>query len=123
MDLILLEKQFARMGARVVVRPSDASRMGQNGRRQLETPVSINILADRRGEYFDIQAHFGRVQLDVIEVLPSQRQLLLVSRDLATGGKDKFVLAHNGRFWTVTPVIDDRAATVSQGLRNLTSVR
>lgn len=117
MDTILLEKQFARMGARVVVRPSDASRMGQNGRRQTQTPVSINILADRKGEYFDIQAHFGRVQLDVIEVLPTQRRLLLMSRDIVTGQKDKYICSHNGRFWQLMPVVDHRAATVSHALR------
>ncbi len=116
MDTILLEKQFARMGARVVVRPADASRMGlQRRRRQTETPVSIHVLSDGRGEYFDIQAHFGRVALDVIEVQPQMRCLLLMARDLKTGKKEKFVCSHNSRFWQIRPA-DQEAHTIRKAL-------
>ena len=105
----VLERHFAKMGARLNVRPLVGStRRGA---------VRVNVLHDRRGEYFDIEASQD-VQLDVIDVRPKVRHLLLLAR--LDGRKDKFVCGHDERAWFVAAVPErESAADVRSALESL----
>ncbi len=106
-------KQFEKMGARCVV--SELSpRWGRI--------VRINILRDKRGEYFDIQVKEG-ADLQVVECRPDLRHLLLMSKDKAARAglpdiKDKFLCGHDERHWFVAAA-PGAPATVERAMEML----
>ena len=89
----VLERRFAAMGARLSV-----------AERPWHGSPRIDILSDRRGEYFDItfMGEPGEVGLEVIDVRPRERHLLLLAR--TSGEKSKFLLGHDERHWFVAAV-------------------
>jgi hypothetical protein len=99
----VLERRFAAMGARLSVaeRPWFGS-------------PRIDVLRDRRGEYFDITfaGDTGEVELEVIDVRPRDRHLLLLAR--TPDEKSKFLLGHDERHWF--------AAAVPEAARGVTGV-
>ncbi len=100
-----VEKQFERMGARVRVRAPDRPISGSRWYRPPETPpVRLNVIRDRVGEYFDIQLDSRRASVEVVDVQPQARHLLLMSRNAATGEKEKFLCGHDERAWFVAAV-------------------
>ncbi|HEY0545202.1 MAG TPA: hypothetical protein VGC91_07435 [Pyrinomonadaceae bacterium] len=94
MDIELLEKKFAGIGARMKLREID------NRWRQFQ---GINILTDERGEFFDIRVQPGeQVEYDVVDLRPDMRHLLLLAR--RETGKEKFLCGHDERHWFVCAV-------------------
>jgi hypothetical protein len=90
MDARLLERHFAKIGARAKLRNFDGS-------------VAINIASDRDGEYFDIAAsRLAAADLSIVDARPHLRHLVLMSRD--TLGKHKFLCGHDERHWFVAAV-------------------
>jgi len=89
----VLERRFAAMGARLSV-----------AERPWHGSPRIDVLSDRRGEYFDITfaGESGEVGLEVIDVRPHDRHLLLLAR--TSGEKSKFLLGHDERHWFVAAV-------------------
>ena len=58
---------------------------------------------DTRGEYFDVRfAGEGEVDLEVVDVQPDDRHLLLLAR--IDGEKSKFLCGHDERHWFVAAV-------------------
>jgi hypothetical protein len=95
MNAHLIERQFAKIGARALVR-TDA-------RRKVETGVRIDVGHDVEGEFFDIAVIRGVASdLTVIDTQPRLRHLLLMSRD--EDGKHKFLCGHDERTWFVAAV-------------------
>ena len=88
-----LERRFAAVGARVKV--AQAPWRGE---------PRINIHADARGEYFDIRftGSDAAVELDVVDVQPHDRHLLLLAR--VNGEKSKFLCGHDERHWFVAAI-------------------
>ena len=89
----VLERRFAAVGARLSVaqRPWHGSPL-------------IDVLTDRRGEYFHI-AFTGasdEVELEVIDVRPKDRHLLLLAR--TADEKSKFLCGHDERHWFVAGI-------------------
>jgi hypothetical protein len=102
MDAILSTK-FDKIGARAKVRSLVANRW-----RQPAGPVVIDIGNDRRGEFFDIQSD-GGAQIEVLDVQPKDRHLLLMVRQPSERAglpdtKDKFLCGHDERHWFVAAV-------------------
>jgi hypothetical protein len=89
----VLERRFAAMGARLSV-----------AERPWHGSPRIDVLSDRRGEYFDISfaGAAGEPDLEVIDVRPRDRHLLLLARTQAE--KSKFLLGHDERHWFVAAV-------------------
>lgn len=88
--------KFERMGARVKIHPVPV-RLG---------PVVIDIERDKDGEYFDVGVR-PDVDLQVVDVQPKYRHLLLLVRDPAekkTTEKSKFLCGHDERHWFVAAV-------------------
>jgi len=103
MSIDLLEKRFAEMGARVKVH---TPRRGFWNRRGQEGEVRIDILKDKKGEFFDITT-LNKENLQVIEVRPDDRHLLLMNRKDDRGkmdSVDKFLCGHDERSWFVAGV-------------------
>jgi hypothetical protein len=97
MDTNLLDTKFAKIGARlkVVARPAR--------RATLEGLVSLDVLSDRKGEYFEIFEQPGAaVDVAVLDVQPSDRHLLLLVRE--GGEKHKFLCGHDERHWFVAGI-------------------
>ena len=95
MNAKLLERHFAKIGARAKLRTDT--------RGNRTSGVSIDIGTDRFGEFFDIAA--GRpdvVDLNVVDAQPRLRHLVLMSRD--DDGKHKFLCGHDERHWFVAAV-------------------
>src|SRR5215211_1051541 len=88
-----LVRRFAAVGARVSV-PQGPWRGDPR----------IDVGADRAGEFFDIRFR-GReraTQLEVIDVRPHERHLLLLAR--VGGEKSKFLCGHDERHWFVAAI-------------------
>lgn len=107
MDANLLDIKFARIGARLKV-------LATPPRRLLAGAVSLNVSTDRRGEYFEIaQMPGGEAAVEVLDVQPSDRHLLLLVRE----GKDKskYLCGHDERHWFVAGIPEKAAVgTVRQ---------
>jgi hypothetical protein len=93
MEPRVLERRFETIGARV--RIEEAPWLGM---------PEIDVLSDRRGEYFSLRFR-GRgpeVDLDVVDAWPGERHLLLLVRN--GDQKSKFLLGHDERHWFVAAV-------------------
>ena len=111
MDISLLSKRFAEMGARVQLRPA------VNNAWRREFP-GIDIRSDGKGEYFDISlAANEQVDYEVIDVRPDMRHLLLMAR--RADGKQKFLCGHDERHWFVCAVPGDSVSTVVNAMQAL----
>jgi hypothetical protein len=88
-----LDRRFADVGARVKL--ADRPWRGE---------PRIDVRTDARGEYFDVRfaAGEGDVELEVVDVQPRDRHLLLLAR--IDGEKSKFLCGHDERHWFVAAV-------------------
>src|SRR3712207_1930851 len=97
MDTNLLDSKFARIGARLKVadRPSRRSRTAG--------VISLDVQADRRGEFFEIARSAGAgAEVAVLDVQPADRHLLLLVREGTD--KSKFLCGHDERHWFVAGI-------------------
>ncbi len=92
------------MGARVILRTPD--QLTSLPRRLRGSPIRVAVAHDRQGEFFDIYAEPGLAQVEVVDVLPKERHLLLLARFTQESRKDKFVCGHDERAWFVAAVPD-----------------
>ncbi len=99
-----LVTKFEKMGARVKVTAGDL-------RRNVRSDVSIDVRRDKAGEYFDVRHRHG-VHVDVLDVKPTDRHLLLMTRGHDDREpKSKFLCGHDERHWFVAPVPEARSVT------------
>lgn len=103
MNFESISRKFRQLGARVKFRPLLSKRWVN-----LAGKVQIDIARDQRGEFFDVRLA-GDADLLVLDVQPSVRHLLLMSREPAPRRgmpdlKDKFLCGHDERHWFVAGV-------------------
>ncbi|MHB0961360.1 MAG: hypothetical protein ACYC0X_22050 [Pirellulaceae bacterium] len=99
MNSHLIERHFAKIGARAKVHPET---------RRDRTGVTIDIGHDGEGEFFDIAlAQPQLADVRVVDTQPPIRHLLLMSEQ--EDGKHKFLCGHDERHWFVAAV-PERAA-------------
>ncbi|HEV2863672.1 MAG TPA: hypothetical protein VGX48_21890 [Pyrinomonadaceae bacterium] len=110
MDIGLLERNFARMGARLKVTEAG----GPWFRRR---PAGIDIGADGGGEFFEIRVGAERVEYEVVDVRPDLKHLLLLGR--AGEEKRKFLCGHDERHWFVCAVPGKSVSGVLTAFRAL----
>ncbi|MCC6510530.1 MAG: hypothetical protein IT423_15620 [Pirellulaceae bacterium] len=105
MNIQQIERQFERIGARAKLHPPRVRPWG------VPPNVSIDIGHDAEGEFFDISVKPAVLaETQVIDVQPSVRHLLLMTRQEAA--KHKFLCGHDERHWFVAAV-PERAAVSS----------
>jgi len=114
METTLLEKQFARMGARLKMRDGPISwRVREGG-------FAVDVGRDRHGTFFDVVTTPGFEQeVEVVDVEPRNRHLLLMIRQ-EVGRKEekhKFLCGHDERDWFVAAV--PQASTVRTAMEAL----
>lgn len=110
MDTQVVQKHFAAMGARVLVHPPSPPPFWST-QRPPAGPVAVDVRSDRRGEYFDIALDANVAAIDVIDVQPRSRHLLLLARLDDGRRKDKFLCGHDERSWFVAAVPDERGVS------------
>jgi hypothetical protein len=101
MDTALLEKQFASMGARLKVNVRPANR------RSRLTGFAVDIGRDGRGPFFDVTlGEDAERELEVLDIQPGQRHLLLLVREpnARREEKHKFLCGHDERDWFAAAV-------------------
>jgi len=115
-----LQKMFERMGARVRVHDPDLRVWRRWGGSAPPAPsLQIDVRTDRRGEYFDIAVHARAADLSVLDVRPRERHLLLLSRQVTDGTKEKFLCGHDERHWFVAAVPGTSAVSVATAMEAL----
>lgn len=98
MDIELLKRHFAGIGARVKVAEVKVVRSGIV---RMRVDAGINIGADAQGEFFDIKIDSENPrEYRVIDLRPEQRHLLLLSEK----DKAKFLCGFDERHWFVCAV-------------------
>ncbi|MDB5387498.1 MAG: hypothetical protein JWM11_3144 [Planctomycetaceae bacterium] len=103
MDVNVLQRQFARIGARAQVRWLEGSR--------IRGSVALDIVQDRVGELFDIRVSKDTpADVEVLHAEPQQRHLLLMSRS-ESDEKHKFLCGHDERHWFVAAVPENRVVS------------
>lgn len=110
-DSAVLTKQFARIGATLVVRPMARQRY-PNTRR-----YDVNVLTDRKdGEHFVISAAPDAPAMRVLNADPDDRHLLL--HVAGERGGERFLCGHDERHWFAAAVAD-RVTSVRDAKRSL----
>lgn len=96
----VLERAFAKMGARVKFGETELRWLGGRWVRQ---DLALDVRNDTKGEYFLISRNREVVEeLIVLDVQPLDRHLLLLSRE--RGEKHRFLLGHDERHWFVAGI-------------------
>ncbi len=105
-----LARTFERMGSRVKMYALDSEPRRRRSRAR-RRPLAIDVLRDREGEYFQVVHDPRRVDLEVLQVKPKERHMLLMARFLDAKTKEKFLCGHDERHWFVAAVPDHRGVT------------
>ena len=101
MNVEILKRHFERLGARVKVGPWVPARVAARPRLD---GLAVEVKSDHQGEYFDIQVDSVLIDLDVVDVQPQDRQLLMRACYLAAARQEKFICGHDERAWYVAAV-------------------
>lgn len=99
MNTPILERQFARVGARVKVVQQNERRWGRPG-------LALDVRRDDHGEFFEVRLPSPPQPAPDLLVLQTDRQdrhLLLLARSV-DGRKDRFLCGHDEREWFVAAV-------------------
>ncbi|MFT3788721.1 MAG: hypothetical protein QM770_21545 [Tepidisphaeraceae bacterium] len=100
-----LADKFLKMGARAVVEA--ISPRDQRLRFRVPPTLAVDIRSDRHGEFFHVRRP-ADVKVDVIDLRPRERHLLLMARNegraVVGPQKSKFLCGHDERHWFVAAV-------------------
>jgi hypothetical protein len=99
-----LGAMFGRIGARVKVATAEDLRRRRFG---VPTAVQLDIRRDDDGEFFEVAGPRGSDGVEVLQVAPRDRHLLLLVRE--NGAKSKFLCGHDERHWFVAAVPESAA--------------
>jgi hypothetical protein len=106
-DANLLERPFRKMGARVRFENLRPRRWDFN-----PASVLLNVREDKHGEYF-LVSKIAEVRVEVLEVRPEARHLLLMTRRPGRNReiKARFLLGHDERHWFVAAIPEQKPVT------------
>lgn len=117
----VFERAFLRMGARVKVgEPEIARRSSFLRRSPLDIrPFDLDVRRDRDGEYFLVRKR-DDVSVEVLEVQPGDRHLVLLARVPDGSGretKSRFLLGHDERHWFVAAIPEQNPVSTVAGAK------
>lgn len=108
MNVGILERHFERLGARVKVGPWVPARVAARPRLD---GLAVDVKSDHEGEYFDIQVDSVLIELEVVDVQPQDRYLLMRAHHLAAARQEEFICGHDERAWFVAAVPAERGVS------------
>jgi hypothetical protein len=115
MNAINIDKQFARMGARMKIRLVPLHPWRQ-------TDYAIDIQRDQQGEFFELRVPENQaeeVEFTVMQAEPRRRHLLMLARRTGEQKRlDRFLCGHDERHWFVAAV-PGGASSVAQAMEAL----
>ena len=92
-----LVAKFERIGARLKLSDGpEPRRVAASGL------VRLDVRTDNHGEFFEIRGRFGDARIEVLDVQPADRHLLLMVREREE--KPKYLCGHDERHWFVAAV-------------------
>src|ERR1044072_7623570 len=97
-----LTKHFAKMGAELTIRQAPS----------LSRPLVLDVRRTHGREHFDLAVNGEVVNLQVLQVVPKDRHLLLYT------GRDRLLCGHDERHWFVAAVAGS-AKTVQEAKASL----
>jgi len=119
-----LKRYFSQMGARIRVIENAPDRRPRQLRRNGEAPpqLVLDIERDKAGEFFEVRKALGsRQELIVLNVKPSEKHLLLLSRQFDEEGriraKQKFLCGHDERHWFVAAIPENEPVSTVKGAK------
>jgi hypothetical protein len=121
-----VQTKFERMGARLKVTIVPVGAPLQSDRRRLGAdeqtrPVAVDIRRDDGGEFFELRRR-SNVDVQVLDVRPSDRHLLLMVREPDTEQarpvKSRFLCGHDERAWFVAAVPEAAHASNVQNAKD-----
>lgn len=110
----VLERPFTKMGARVKVGEPEIRRWDTE-----VNPFALDVRQDRHGEYFLLSKR-PDVRVEILEVKPEQRHLVLLARVPGFRGgetKSRFLLGHDERHWFVAAIPEQSPVTTVAAAR------
>jgi hypothetical protein len=111
METTLIAKKFEIMGARVKFRDlSSPVRRVFTGLNQGSRNITVDVLKDKEGEYFDIRSDSYK-DVQILDVQKKDRHLLLMARDTEKN-TIKFLCGHDERHWFTAAVPETKVSTV-----------
>jgi len=90
-------------------------------RRAFQGTFAVNIERDSHGEHFVFDMRAGldeRLQVELLQVKPQDRHLVLLVKDLEESTKDRFLCGHDEREWFVAAV-PGAVSTVADAMESL----
>jgi hypothetical protein len=109
-------QKFERMGARVKVVTNPVGRESH-----ITAPaIRLDVRRDAEGEFFELR-HRKDVEVNVLEVVPRERHLLLMAREAGEDGrgvKSKYLCGHDERAWFVAAIPEAARARNVQDARD-----
>lgn len=116
MDRHLIRQKFNDMGAAIAFEHSRATRFQNN---QL---IAIDVAENKKGEHYVLE-NPDDYPLEVLDIQPDLRHLLLLVRGQTDRGKKdfrRFLCGHDERHWFVAAIPEDaRVSTVKQAVEAL----
>ena len=119
-----LNRFFSRMGARIrVLEIEPASVRFRGGMSRQQPPqIVIDIGHDKCGEFFEIRTAPGRKhEIDVLNVIPREKHLVLLSRQFDGQGKllakQKFLCGRDEKHWFVAAIPESEPVSTVAGAR------
>ena len=117
-----IEQKFQRIGARAkvgVMSWMSAWETGRGAAQVRRQPVWVDIGTDADGEFFDIQRRHD-CGLDVLDVVPHDRHLLLVVREpgVAVERQERFLCGFDEQSWFAAAIPEDAAAQTVQDAKD-----
>ncbi len=104
MNTDTLERKFEKMGAKVAFFENKFRRTRNPGN------PSIDIISKGRDETFIIDSNDQDISVEVLDVRPKERHLLLMLKDNLTNENSKFLCGHDERHWFVAAIPESAGA-------------
>jgi hypothetical protein len=99
-----IDRPFVRIGAEVRVRGAKTVTQADRNAFRSNSGFRIGVERGKGGEYFDIAAAPGEVDVSVVECRPDVRHLVLHVRHMRTDQADKFLCGLDERHWFAAAV-------------------
>ena len=104
----LIQKKFEQLGTRVRIVPAESRRTRWFRDSGASDRFRVNVLTDKKGEYFEVEAG-ANVEVSIVDTSLHDRHLLLMAEN--NKDKSKFLCGHDERHWFVAAIPENSGAS------------